>query len=186
MTVERRTVIKAMFLSSNLWINVVFIAQLHPYYIYICIILIIFSLFIGSVEIDAAALGIGSVIFTLTASDNEGDNLYYGITCNPSGCPFVLLDCKYFHIYVLDIKTSLKIPNEQSEAVHRRMTDNTMVKRKKANTDSQKTKNWAIRIPLKTGGELMCSGRVNRWHVSFNNCSTMHILYLCYSIFQLS
>ena len=73
----------------------------------IYIILIIFSLFIGSVEIDATALGIGSVIFTLTASDNEGDNLYYGITCNPSGCPFVLLDCtydKYFHIYFLEVK----------------------------------------------------------------------------------
>lgn len=96
----------------------------------IYIILIIFSLFIGSVEIDATALGIGSVIFTLTASDNEGDNLYYGITCNPSGCPFVLLDCKYFHIYFLDIKTSLKIPNGQSEAVSLRKTNHTMAKRK--------------------------------------------------------
>ena len=76
--------------------------------LYIYIILIIFVHFIGSVEIDAAVLGIGSVIFTLTASDNEGDNLYYGITCNPSGCPFVLLDCKYDK-YVLYICLNIKV-----------------------------------------------------------------------------
>jgi hypothetical protein len=81
----------------------------------------------------------------------------------------------------------LKIPKGQSESVYRR-TDNTMAKRQKnrqhngQKTEEQttqwpkekvqkdkqrsKTKDRVTRIPLKTGGELKCSGRVS------SSCST--------------
>ena len=71
-------------------------------------------------------------------------------------------------------KKSLKIPKEQSESVYRRRTDNTMDKRKKkykkdkqrSTKHTHKTKDRVTRTPLKTGGELRCSGRVG------NSCST--------------
>ena len=48
---------------------------------------------------------------------------------------------------------SLKISNGYSEAVNRRRTDNTMVKRKRTNTDlqntTQKTEDRSTRTPLK-------------------------------------
>ena len=58
---------------------------------------------------------------------------------------------------------SLKIPMGQSESVDRR-TDNTMAKRKvqkdkqRSTKHTYKTKDRVTRTPLKTGGELMCSG----------------------------
>jgi hypothetical protein len=65
-------------------------------------------------------------------------------------------------------KKSLKILKEQSETVYRRRTDNTMAKRKstKGQTTIDKTyvykaKDRVTRTPLKTGGELRCSGRVS-------------------------
>ena len=67
-------------------------------------------------------------------------------------------------------ETSLMIPKEQSESVYRRRPDNTMIKRKCTNNDLQnityKTKDRVTRTPLKTGVELMCSGRVR------SSCST--------------
>ena len=48
-----------------------------------------------------------------------------------------------------------------------RRTDKTMAKRKRTNNDLQSiTKDRVTWIPLKTGGELMCSGRVS------SSCST--------------
>ena len=64
-------------------------------------------------------------------------------------------------------KKSLKIPKGQSESVYRRRTDNTMAKRKRTkgqttiNKVYKKTKDRVTRTPLKTGGELKCSGRVS-------------------------
>jgi hypothetical protein len=69
-------------------------------------------------------------------------------------------------------KKSLKIPKGQSESVYRRKTDNTVAKAKstKGQTTIYKTYtyNWRLSntIPLKTGGELRCSGRVS------SSCST--------------
>jgi hypothetical protein len=58
-------------------------------------------------------------------------------------------------------KRSLKIP--QSEAVNWRRTYNTMAKGKGTSNDlqniTQKTKDLETRTQLKTGSELMCSGR---------------------------
>ena len=60
----------------------------------------------------------------------------------------------------------LKIPKGQSETVYRRRTDNTMAKRKstkgqqRSTKHTYKTKDRVTRTPLKTGGELRCSGRV--------------------------
>ena len=55
----------------------------------------------------------------------------------------------------------------QLESVYRRRTDNTMAKRKRIKgqttiykTYIKKTKDRVTRTPLKTGGELRCSGRV--------------------------
>ena len=52
--------------------------------------------------------------------------------------------------------------------VYRRRTDNTMAKRNKVQKDKQrstkhtyKTKDRVTRTPLKTGGELRCSGRLS-------------------------
>jgi len=69
-------------------------------------------------------------------------------------------------------KKSLKIPKGQSETVYRRRTDNTMAKRKSTkgqttiDKHTYKTKDGVTRTPLKTGDELMCSGRVG------SSCST--------------
>jgi hypothetical protein len=58
------------------------------------------------------------------------------------------------HITCMGCEKSLKIPKGQSEFVYRRRTDNTMAKDR------------VTRTPLKTGGELRCSGRVS------SSCST--------------
>ena len=65
---------------------------------------------------------------------------------------------------------SLKKRNEQSESVYRRRTDNTKVKvqqdKQRSTKHTHKTKDRVTRTPLKTGGDLMCSGRVG------SSCST--------------
>ena len=78
-----------------------------------------------------------------------------------------------FHfVFVFVCKKSLKIPKGQSESVYRRRTDNTMAKRKvqkdkqRSTKHTYKTKDRVTRTPLKTGGELRCSGRVS------SSCST--------------
>jgi hypothetical protein len=62
-----------------------------------------------------------------------------------------------------------KIPKGQAEAVNRK-TDNTVTNRKGTNNYlhniTHETKYRATRIPLKTGGELRCSGR------DISSCST--------------
>jgi hypothetical protein len=73
----------------------------------------------------------------------------------------------------------LKILKGQSETVYRyrRGTDNTKVKRKSTKGQTTidktyrtyKTKDRVTRTPLKTGGELRCSGRVS------SSCSTSGI-----------
>ena len=69
-------------------------------------------------------------------------------------------------------KKSLKIQKEQSESVHWRRTDKTMTKEKvqkdkqRSTKHTHKTKDRVTWTPLKTGGELSCSGRVS------NSCST--------------
>ena len=61
---------------------------------------------------------------------------------------------------------SFMIPKRLSEAMNRRMTDNAMTKGKKTSNNLQdtiqETKDRATRTPLKTWGELMCSG----WGIS--------------------
>jgi len=59
-------------------------------------------------------------------------------------------------------------PVSPSEAVNRRMTDNTMAKRKRANNDVHNTtqERKTTRTPLKSGEELRCSRRVS------SSCST--------------
>ena len=75
-------------------------------------------------------------------------------------------------------KKSLKIPKGQSESVYRRKTDNTVAKAKstKGQTTIYKTYtyNWRLSntIPLKTGGELRCSGRVSS---SCSTCGTRRV-----------
>ena len=76
----------------------------------------------------------------------------------------------------MSFKKSLKIPKGQSESVYRIRTDNTMAKRKsiKGQTTIYKTHitltlTWT---PLKTGGGLMCSGRVSS---SFSTSGTRRI-----------
>ena len=80
------------------------------------------------------------------------------------------------------MEEELKIPKGQSETVYRRRTDNTMAKREeqtiqwpkeKAQKDKQrstkhtyKTKDRVTQTPLKTRGELRCSGKVG------SSCST--------------
>ena len=63
-------------------------------------------------------------------------------------------------------KKSLKIPKGQSESIY--LTDNTMAKRKKVQKYKQRSTKHThqigdrvTRTPLKTGGELCCSGRVS-------------------------
>jgi hypothetical protein len=69
------------------------------------------------------------------------------------------------------IKKILKIPKWQSETVYRR-TDNTMAKEKvqknkqPSTKHTYKTKDRVTRTPLKSLGELRCSGRVS------SSCST--------------
>ena len=58
-----------------------------------------------------------------------------------------------------------KDTKEKPEAVYRRMTDNTMAKRKRTNNDlqniTQKTNDRATGIPLNTESDLWCSRRVS-------------------------
>ena len=69
-------------------------------------------------------------------------------------------------------KKSLQIPKGSSESVYRRQTDNKMAKwkvqrdKQRSTKHTHKTKDRVTRTPLKTRGELMCSGSVSR------SCST--------------
>ena len=75
-----------------------------------------------------------------------------------------------FALKYLHCKKSLKIPKGQSESVYRRRTDNTMakikIKQKEKQRSTKHTYKTKDRTPLKTGGDLMCSGRVG------SSCST--------------
>jgi hypothetical protein len=74
--------------------------------------------------------------------------------------------------YLRRSKNILKIPKWQSESVYRRITDNTMDKRKRrknkqrSTKHTHKTKARVRRTPLKTRVELRCSGRIS------SSCST--------------
>ena len=58
-----------------------------------------FFLFIASVTIDARTSLIGYIVYNVTASDTENDNLIYDISCGI--CPFDILDCKLLaHVYI--------------------------------------------------------------------------------------
>ena len=86
----------------------------------------------------------------------------------------ITVNCRYYGRPVYH-KKSLKIPKGQSESVYRRRTDNTMLKEKIqknkqiSTKHTYKTKDRVTRTPLKTGGELRCSGRVG------SSCSTSDI-----------
>jgi len=58
----------------------------------------------------------------------------------------------------------------KSESINRKRTDNTIAKRKRTK-HTHKTKDLVTLAPLKTVGELRCSGRIgrfllHRWHLS--------------------
>jgi len=84
----------------------------------------------------------------------------------------VSLDCPFLIAPSVFSKKSLKIPKGQSESVYRR----TQWPKEKVQKDKQrstkhtkhtyKTNDRVTRTPLKTGGELRCSGRVS------SSCST--------------
>ena len=90
-------------------------------------------------------------------------------------CLLIIINCSHndlrIHNLSSDCKKSLKIPKGQSDSVKRR-TDNTMAKRKiqkdkqRSTKHTYKTKDWVTWTPLKTGGELRCSGMVS------SSCST--------------
>ena len=82
-------------------------------------------------------------------------------------------------VWLIEIKTYVKekvkaTEGRQWEAVNRMRTDNSMTtsgKGQKANNclqnNAQKIKDCSIRITLKTGGDLMCSGDCKRTHPRF-------------------
>jgi hypothetical protein len=67
----------------------------------------------------------------------------------------------------------LKIPKERSESVYRRRTqwpkEQVQKDKQRSTKHTYKTKDRVTRTPLKTGGELKCSGRVS------SSCSTSDI-----------
>ena len=119
----------------------------------------------------------------VTWNTNRPRRLYFTIFFNFFFhlSPFFPLNCVCCHLFSADnfsvfmYKKNLKIPKGQSETVYRRITDNTMAKRKstkdkqRSTKHTYKTKDRVTRTPLKTGGELMCSGRVN------SSCSILSI-----------
>ena len=62
-------------------------------------------------------------------------------------------------------------PKRWSETVGHKRIDNRIAKTKRTNNDlqntTQKTKDWITQAPLRTRGELCCSGRVS------NSCSSI-------------
>ncbi|KAK3095573.1 hypothetical protein FSP39_016230 [Pinctada imbricata] len=42
----------------------------------------------ASTSISSTTTTSGTFVFNVTATDPEGDQLYFGMTCNPTGCPF--------------------------------------------------------------------------------------------------
>ena len=71
-----------------------------------------------------------------------------------------------FSLYHDENKKNLKIPKGQSESVYRR-TDKQWPKEKvqkdkqRSTKHTYKTKDRVTRTPLKTGGELRCTGKVS-------------------------
>ena len=55
-----------------------------------------FSVSIASIDIDSTSTGDGALIFTIQATDAEGDQLYYEIVSDPTGAPFEVFACKFF------------------------------------------------------------------------------------------
>ena len=56
-----------------------------------------FSVSIASITIDSTSTGSGDTIFTIQATDAEGDQLYYEIVSDPTGAPFEVFACKFFY-----------------------------------------------------------------------------------------
>ena len=54
-----------------------------------------FSVSIASIDIDSTSTGDGALIFTIQATDAEGDQLYE-IVSDPTGAPFEVFACKFF------------------------------------------------------------------------------------------
>lgn len=50
---------------------------------------------LASISVDSTTTGSGVTIFTISASDTEGDQLYFEIVCDPTGCPFEVFACKF-------------------------------------------------------------------------------------------
>lgn len=38
---------------------------------------------------------IGTTVFTVNATDAEGDQIYMSMVCDPTPCPFEIFDCKF-------------------------------------------------------------------------------------------
>lgn len=56
---------------------------------------ILFS-YVGQVTVDAEEAGIGDVIFTVSTSDPENDDLWLTMSSSPSNSPFLLLNSRLF------------------------------------------------------------------------------------------
>lgn len=50
----------------------------------------------GQVTVDAEEAGIGDVIFTVSTSDPENDDLWLTMSSSPSNSPFLLLNSRLF------------------------------------------------------------------------------------------
>lgn len=48
-----------------------------------------------TVTLDARTVLIGHFVYNVTASDSEGDDISFSLTCSPLGCPFKIYDCKW-------------------------------------------------------------------------------------------
>ncbi|XP_048727546.1 serine-rich adhesin for platelets-like [Ostrea edulis] len=46
----------------------------------------------NSVDITSSGTSIGTIVFTVTSTDQENDQLFYNMTCTPATCPFKIYD----------------------------------------------------------------------------------------------
>ena len=54
-----------------------------------------FNFLSDSVTVSTTAVSIGTIIYNVSVTDNENDQIFYSMDCTPTGGPFNIYNCKW-------------------------------------------------------------------------------------------
>lgn len=59
------------------------------------ILFIVDVLCLDQITVSTTAVSIGTIVFNVSMTDQENDQLFYRMECTPPGGPFVIYNCMY-------------------------------------------------------------------------------------------